>query len=107
MGKLFFWGFLFFPYAVTYSQTCTADANITGTNTITASTSGIWTAAGGATCPPTSTFVGDVIIDIGGNDTFVWDYDLTMTGNFDVTLANSGTIQFDNNLFVTGNFPIV
>ncbi|MDH5366301.1 MAG: T9SS type A sorting domain-containing protein, partial [Cyclobacteriaceae bacterium] len=91
----------------TYSQTCTADANITGTNTITASTSGIWTATGGATCPPTSTFVGDVIIDIGGNDTFVWDYDLTMTGNFDVTLANSGTIQFDNNLFVTGNFPIV
>lgn len=96
---------LLFLIKSAFSQSCSYDtsseAGPYNASTVT------WVAAGGASCPPSSTFTGDVFIDVSGGDTFVWNYDLTMTGDFDITLANGSTIQFDNNLDVTGNIPVV
>jgi len=93
--------------SMVYGQaTCTADADGTGSSSFTASTSGIWTATNGATCPPTSTFTGEVVIDVGTNDTFTWDYDLDMTGDMTITMANGAEIIYDSDINVTGNIPL-
>ena len=92
--------------SIMMGQSCTYDADGTGSSSFDASTSGNWTAAGGATCPPTSTFTGDVSINIGTNDTFTWDYALDMTGDMTITLANGGEVIFDDDINVTGNIPV-
>ncbi len=98
--------FILWSLSHSFGQTCTANANVGGSNTFNASTGGIWTASGGATCPPTSTFTGNVVIDIGGNDRLIWDYALNMTGDMTITLANGGVMEYNANVNVTGNIPM-
>ena len=64
-------------------------------------------AAGGATCPPTSPFTGNVFITINSNKTLTMDAPLTITGNFDLTMANNTNIIFSNDVTVNGSFPLV
>ncbi len=101
-----FFTFIFGCFVPVFGQTCTANANGGGSNTYNASTGGIWTASGGATCPPTSTFTGNVVINVGGNDRLIWNYALNMTGDMTITLANGSVMEYNANVNVTGNVPM-
>ena len=48
-----------------------------------------WTSSGGASCPPSANFTGNVTINIGDGVTVTMDSDITINGNFNIT--NNGT----------------
>lgn len=103
MKNVFVLSLSIFWSSVLYGQTCTSNPTTISSSTNFSSVS--WTSTGGASCPPSGNFTGDVVIIIGNNVNLTMDSDLTINGDFLITNNGSSTLTIPSgvDIHVTGD----
>lgn len=98
VSLFFFLSILVFAPGRSVAQSCTSNPTTISSDINFSAIS--WTAAGGATCPPGSSFTGDIIIDVANSTIITMNTNLDLTGNFILTGGPGSTLSLNTGVNV-------